>query len=87
MQLNTLLSRFQKHPQVKALTRLIDERQPSIYCEGMQASSAPVCFAAAAMQAGRKCVYMVVLNDEEEAGYFYHDLLQLVAEEACMPSQ
>lgn len=84
MQLSALLPRFQKHPQVKALTRLIDERHPSVFCEGMHASAAPVCFAAAAMQTGRKCVYMVVLNDEEEAGYFYHDLLQLVGEEHAL---
>ena len=52
----------------------------SIFCEGMQASSSPVCIAAAAMQAGQKRVYLVVMNDEEEAGYFYHDLMQMLGE-------
>ena len=82
--LSTLLSRFQKHPQVKALAQQIKKAPPSVYCEGLLASSAPVCFAAAALQAGRKCVYLAILNDEEEAGYFYHDLLQLMGDEQVL---
>jgi transcription-repair coupling factor (superfamily II helicase) len=84
MKVETLLTRFQNHPQVKALVRLIEDQTPTIFCEGMHASSAPVCFASAAVQAGRKCVYLVVMNDEEEAGYFYHDILQLVGEEQAL---
>ena len=81
MQLSAILPQFQQHPQIKALTRLIEAPTHSIFCEGMQASSSPVCFAAAAMQAGQKRVYLVVMNDEEEAGYFYHDLMQILGEE------
>jgi transcription-repair coupling factor (superfamily II helicase) len=81
MQLSALLSQFQKHPQVKILAQFINKQQPNITCEGLLASSSPVCIASAAVLAGHKCVYLIVLNDEEEAGYFYHDLLQLLSEE------
>ena len=81
MQLSGILPQFQQHPQIKALTRLIEDPTHRIFCKGMQASSSPVCFAAAAMQAGQKRVYLVVMNDEEEAGYFYHDLMQMLGEE------
>lgn len=81
MQLSALLSQFQKHPQVKTLAQFINKQQPNITCEGLLASSSPVCIASAAVLAGHKCVYLIVLNDEEEAGYFYHDLLQLLSEE------
>lgn len=81
MQLSALLSQFQKHPQVKTLAQFINKQQPNISCEGLLASSSPVCIASAAVLAGHKCVYLIVLNDKEEAGYFYHDLLQLLSEE------
>ena len=50
------------------------------HCEGLHASSAPVAFAALAHRGAVQRPFLFVLNDEEEAGYFYHDLHQMLGE-------
>ena len=64
-------------PQVSALAKLLGKSsERHIFLEGLLGSSAPVLFASLA----RKCQsqMLFVLQDAEEAGYFYHDLTQLM---------
>ena len=64
-------------PQVSALTKLLGKSsEKKIFLEGLLGSSAPMLFASLP----RKCQsqMLFVLQDAEEAGYFYHDLTQLM---------
>lgn len=78
------------HPGVSALRAALQQGDSPIIVEGLKASSAAVVLAA--MEAKESSdvsrIYLVVLNDEEEAGYFYHDMAQLLGAErvAFLPS-
>ena len=48
----------------------------SIFLEGLLGSSAPMLFASLALKC--HCRLLFILQDAEEAGYFYHDLAQLM---------
>ena len=62
-------------PQVGALTKVLkDDTAQTVFLQGLLASSAPVLFSAIAPQVCRTLVF--VLQDADEAGYFYHDLTQ-----------
>lgn len=82
MQLSELLPSYAAHPQVAALAKILADSQPALtHAEGLQASAAPLVFAA--LTARRHPVerpFLFALNDEEEAGYFYHDLTQILGE-------
>jgi len=82
MQLSELIQLFQHHPGVKALERCWKEQNPLVFLDGLQGSAAPVMLAAAAHAA--QGLYMVVMNDEDEAGYFYNDLRQLLGDDRVL---
>lgn len=82
MQLSELIQLFQHHPGVKALKRCWTEQSPLVFLDGLQGSAAPVMLAATAQEA--QGLYVVVMNDEEEAGYFYNDLRQLLGDAAVL---
>ena len=82
MQLSELIQLFQHHPGVRALTQCWNEQQALVFLDGLQGSAAPVVLAATAQTA--QGLFMVVLNDEEEAGYFYNDLRQLLGDAAVL---
>ena len=83
MHLSELLSHIATHPQVRALSEILSERKNVLtHLVGLQASAVPVAFAALSKQQkplNRPLLF--ILNDEEEAGYFYHDLTQLLDDE------
>ena len=64
-------------PQVKALAQAIGKSSAKkIFLEGLLGSSAPMVFGC--MSAKCKNPFLFILQDAEEAGYFYHDLTQLL---------
>ena len=82
MQIEDLLPLYAAHPGVAALAKVLQDGQPALtHCEGLHASSAPVAFAALAHRGAVQRPFLFVLNDEEEAGYFYHDLHQMLGDE------
>lgn len=67
-------------PQARALGRLLaDDSLREIKLEGLVASSAPVYFSSLTEQYPEALVqpYIFVMDDEEQAGYFYHDITQI----------
>ena len=85
MDLKSLLTVFAKHPQVAALAKVAKDHQPAYtFCDGLRASSAPLMFASLTKRKGTQRPYLFLLNDEEEAGYFYHDLVQILGEEQVL---
>jgi len=87
MEILDLVKRFAGHSGVSALRHVwSDEGVRSIHLKGLSASAAPMLFGA--MVVGdtpwQAPVALFVLNDLEEAGYFYHDLTQMLGTEQVL---
>ena len=77
MEIQGVLDLYAKSPQSAALAKMLcDKSARTGYIDGALASAVPVLFASVAGSVGRPCLF--VLNDAEEAGYFYHDLTQML---------
>ena len=71
---------FAEHPGTEALMHLKEESgKKHAVLEGLTGSSAALVFAGLKKKTPAQ-TYMVVLNDAEEAGYFYHDLMQVTGD-------
>lgn len=81
MEVQELLNIYAAHPGVNALGTLIrEETARNIFLKGLSGSGAALTIAALFSEnKGKKGSYLCVLNDLEEAGYFFHDLVQLTA--------
>ena len=67
--------------QTKALIKeLAGKRAGNVFLQGLRASSAPLLFCGVAQNWGKPCI-LIVLNDQEEAAYFYHDMVQTMGDE------
>ena len=55
----------------------------TVFLEGLLCSSAPMVFASL-MQKGKLPTTLFILQDVDEAGYFYHDLVQLLGEKQVL---
>lgn len=67
-------------PQTGALLKLLQDKQGgSIFLQGQQASATPLLFASVAEKTVQ--TFLFVLQDADEAGYFYHDLTQVMGTE------
>ena len=77
MEIQGVLDLYAKSPQSAALAKMLcDKSARTGYIDGALASVVPVLFASVAGCVGCPCLF--VLNDAEEAGYFYHDLTQML---------
>ena len=90
MTIQELVQLYAMAPQVGALKEKIEEKSVKmIFLEGLVASSAPMLFASlSSLTANRlpltaNC-QLFILSDEEEAGYFYHDLKQMLGMEKVL---
>ena len=87
MQLQELLRLYKKHPGEKALGRMLcAEEKRHLHVSGAQASALPMLFAALSevQPEALNHPYLFVLDDQEEAGYFYHDLVQILGEQQVL---
>ncbi len=83
MEIQDLVKRFAGHSGVSAMRHVWnDEAVRTIHLKGLAASAAPMLFSALALadEPWRVPVALFVLKDLEEAGYFYHDLTQVLGE-------
>ena len=87
MEIQQLQNIFAKHPGVKALAAALRAPQfPSggvLRLSGLQGSSAALVFATLPAQKSA-APFLFILDDEEQAGYFYHDLTQLMGQEQVL---
>ena len=75
MTISELQSVYAAHPNTKGLATIIkDGGIKTVYVDGVHASCMPLFFSAFIKE--NPSVYVFVLNDNEEAGYFYHDMVQ-----------
>jgi transcription-repair coupling factor (superfamily II helicase) len=64
-------------PQAGALIHALEDQSVrNVFLQGLLASSTPLLFAGIAQKADN--VFLFVLQDADEAGYFYHDLTQVM---------
>ncbi len=79
MNIQELESQYAKLPQVSALVRELGKSSvKTIFLEGLLGSSAPMLFGSLSQKC--KTPLLFILQDAEEAGYFYHDLTQLMGD-------
>ena len=88
MKIQDLLKIYAQSPQVKALGDTLKKKSvKTIFLEGLMCSSAPVVFAAIggkAVSKGKPSTMLFVMQDGDDAGYFYHDLVQMLGEEQVL---
>ena len=78
MDIQELLSLYAAHPQVSAVASVLQgDKVRNLFTKGLSGSGAAMLIASLFTKGGGR--FVCVLNDLEEAGYFYHDLVQLTA--------
>ncbi len=83
MDIKEILKQYASHSLLKGLAaQVADPQIRSIQVSGACASSLPVLFSSMIEHASETAAmpYLFVLDDAEEAGYFYHDLTQILGE-------
>ena len=80
MTIQELDSFYGHSPQAGALLDLLEKKAlRTILLQGLVCSSAPLFFAS--LRERLDCPVLFVLDDADEAGYFYHDLTQVMGQE------
>jgi len=78
LEVQELLSLYAAHPQISALHTLLQkESSKNIFLKGLNGSGAALSIAS--LFSKKENSFVCILNDMEEAGYFYHDLMQLMS--------
>ena len=84
MNIEELLKKYALLPQVGALANMLGKKSvKTIFLEGLMCSSAPMLFASLASKI-KSSTAVFILQDADEAGYFYHDLTQLLGKEQVL---
>lgn len=80
MKINDIKSVYGALPQCGALIQALGQDSvQTLFLQGLSASAAPVLFSTVA---GKICKTVVfILKDADEAGYFYHDLTQIMGQD------
>ena len=79
MDIKDLQSAYARLPQIGALAKTLDNpRVRTVFLDGLVASAGPMAFGALALK--RPAVALIVMQDADEAGYFYNDLHQMMGD-------
>ena len=80
MEIKDLLGEYAGSQQVTALAHILEDKSvETVFLQGLMASAAPVMFAAAGMKSPRTILF--ILQDADEAAYFYNDMKQMMGAE------
>ena len=80
MDITELQHIYATHPNVKGLAKQLENSSVrTFFLGGLHASASPLFFSSLWQHVSQTLVF--ILNDMEEAGYFYHDLTQINGEE------
>lgn len=70
-------------PQAGALRKALEDKSvKTVFLQGLMASAAPMLFAGMARQLSKTILF--ILQDADEAGYFYHDLTQALGNQQVL---
>ncbi len=84
MQASEIQQIYASHPGVMALMRLREESsKKTVLLEGLYGSAAAMALCGLKAKATEQ-TFLVIMNDAEEAGYFYHDMVQIAGESDIM---
>ena len=80
MEIKQLQNLYAKLPQIGALAESLENNQvKTIFLDGLLSSAAPMVFSS--LFTKYQSTVLFILNDADEAGYFYHDLTQVMGED------
>ena len=83
MTITELQQRYALHPNVSGVLHLLQEGEAKqLFLSGLCGSSAALFASSLMGRVGQPMLF--VLGDVEQAGYFYHDLVQLLGDERVM---
>lgn len=83
MILNELQQRYENHPHIGTLRQALNTSTfRHFYCGGLTASAASLF--ASILVKSKEYPFVFILSDLEEAGYFYHDLTQILNEKKVL---
>ena len=81
MTLQDIDKSYGSSPQAKALLNLLEKKTvKTVFLKGLVCSSTPIFFASMHKLLDRNVLF--VLEDADEAGYFYHDLTQCIGQDS-----
>ncbi len=80
MELSELLSFYSTHPQLLAVEKWMNSAEQYLHISGLLGSSRALMNASLFLK--RQSTWLVVLDDADDASYFYHDLTQLISKES-----
>jgi len=91
MKIQDLCQLYAMHPKVRALAKTLEEKSNrTIFLEGLIGSAVPMVLASLFSRKEERerrkenILFLVILNDAEEAGYFYHDLVQMLGDKQVL---
>lgn len=82
MLLKSLLPLYLRgHHGVSALSKLLNGHlSKHVYCSGLHESALAMALSAVAVSCKKKQVFLLIMGDDEEAGYLFHDLEKIEAD-------
>lgn len=85
MEIAELRRIYARHPGRRALLQKSDGKtEGTVFLNGLRASSSALFFSTFIGQDDFRRSFLFILDDREEAAYFYHDLNQILGEDAVM---
>ena len=83
MEIQHIQGLYERSPRVQALVKSLENKSHRfVFLEGLFASSVPVFFSSVTAKINK--VFLFALQNADEAGYFYHDLSQIVGQERVL---
>ncbi len=82
MELKQLQALFNNHKNIAPILKLLNGKLQNIYLKGLRGSADAMIASTLFLKSDNNFIF--VLNEEELAGYFYHDLLQILDSDAVL---
>jgi len=81
MKIQDICNLYGASPQAGALLKVLENKSANhVFLQGLLASAAPMFFASIVNKV--KQTFLFILQDADESGYFYHDLVQILGQES-----
>ncbi|MBO4499706.1 MAG: transcription-repair coupling factor [Bacteroidaceae bacterium] len=81
MEISELRRIYARHPGRKAFLRKVeDNKTGTVFLSGLRASSSALFFSTLIQTEDFRRPFLFIMNDRDEAAYFYHDLVQILGE-------
>lgn len=83
MNSHDLLTLFAKNSNTRTAAKAVGALNPgeALFLDGLQGSAAAAVLGAVCMRGCKKSVILAIMNDKDEAGYFYNDLFTLLGDD------